>query len=115
MASHPKAVALLAAGIVLGIIFSLSDTSPFANAQTKSQHETTATKDTLEKKSTLPPSGDLPVIFPATDDPEIARIYATAYIVGEALRAGLIEEKTVDKETRVENCVNGVYRRLGGN
>lgn len=55
-------------------------------------------------------------LFPLTDNPEIARIHATAYIVGEALRAGIVQRRPggVNPVDATSGLVSRVYRALRG-
>ena len=117
MSNHLRSIALLAAGIILGAAFTALDAFPTAKAQTKSESKSKEPKTTDTKTLPATPQNNRGPIFPATDDPEIARLYATAYIVGEALRAGVVETEKAGKLNPVDatkNLVADVYKELGG-
>jgi len=53
--------------------------------------------------------------FPHTENPDVARSYATAWIVGEAIRSGIVELESRRGETpanALKNLVRDVYEAM---
>lgn len=117
MPNRLRSLALLTAGFVIGAVISGHYAFPMGDAQTESDAGNPPSQQAAAPKDAAAPKESQHTIFPATEDPEVARVYATAYIVAEALRAGVIaseRQSTTRPEDRVENLVRGVYRELGG-
>ncbi len=115
MSHRRRSSVLLAVGTILAVVCAAHLNLLTAHAQTKPGSPATAPAIDPYLKA-IPPKKRHP-IFPNTKDPEVARLYATAYIVGEALRAGVIETDQAGQRNQVDalrNFVGDVYQELGG-
>ena len=107
MENRFRTLALLSVALLIGGYLFSGSQPPLAEAQSK-----TDVAETLPKE---PPKPDHPAKFPSTENPDVARVYATAYIVGEALRYWVIDTTKKSGESsasELKNLVKDIYSAM---